>query len=202
MHPKMIPVVRFLVGLTRPSPETNRRRLQGRGEILASLSIRDAVPEDIPALVRLHVDTWNATYPYVRSKPSIALRERQWRDRFASMDGTWFCLLVAKGDGGLVGFAHGRAKSGPEFAGELSKIYLRHDYQRLGLGRLLVGRVARRFLSQGIASAIVFTDPPNPSGAFFESLGARRLLDDQGAFHGAYGFADLEKVALSEYPGR
>ncbi len=135
MHPKMIPVVRFLVGLTRPSPETNRRRLQGRGEILASLSIRDAVPEDIPALVRLHVDTWNATYPYVRSKPSIALRERQWRDRFASMDGTWFCLLVAKGDGGLVGFAHGRAKSGPEFAGELSKIYLRHDYQRLGLAK-------------------------------------------------------------------
>jgi len=197
MHPRLVPAVRFFVGLTRPSPQRNLQRLRERGETLAALTVRDATPEDIPALVQLHVDTWNATYPYVRQKPSIAIRQRQWRERFGAMDGTWFCLLVTKCDGGLVGFVHGRAKSDPDFAGELSKIYLRHDYQRLGLGRVLVGHAARRFLAQGIASAIVFTDPPNPSGAFFEALGAERLVDGAGVFRGGYGWRDLKAVASS-----
>ncbi len=191
----MIAAARWLVGLTRPSPERNRRRLVERDETLASFSVRDATLEDIPALAQLHVDTWNATYPYVRQKPGAAIRERQWRDRFASMDGSWFCLLMTKRDGGLVGFVHGRARSDPEFTGELSKIYLRHDYQRLGLGRVLVGHAARRFLDQGISSAIVFTDPPNPSGAFFEALGAERLRHGAGAFHGGYGWRNLNAVA-------
>lgn len=195
MHPRVVPVARFLVGLTRPSPEANRRRLRDRGETLSSLAIRDAVLADVPGLVRLHVETWNATYPYVLSKPTAAIRERQWLERFGAMDGTWFCLLVERSDGELVGFTQGNAIRDPEFAGQLSKIYLRHDYQRLGLGCRLVGHVARRFLSQGIASAIVFTDPPNPSGAFFEALGAERLVDGAGAFHGGYGWRDLKAVA-------
>lgn len=170
MHSKLGPVARFLVGLTRPSPQANRRLLRDRGETLASFTIRDAVPEDIPALVRLHVETWNATYPSVLSKPTVAVRDRQWRDRLGTVDGSWFCLIVVRRDGELVGFV-----------------------------RLLVGHAARRFLSQGISSAIVFTDPPNPSGAFFDALGADKLLDNAGSFRGAYGWRDLQ-VVVSRCP--
>ena len=47
---------------------------------VTALTIREATAADIPALARLHVTTWNDTYPGVRSPPTYELRERQWRE--------------------------------------------------------------------------------------------------------------------------
>ncbi|MGH9260822.1 MAG: hypothetical protein ACRD08_13160, partial [Acidimicrobiales bacterium] len=58
-----VDVARFLLGLTRPSKAANTRRLRERGEPLTSLTVRDAAASDIAALARLHVETWNDTYP-------------------------------------------------------------------------------------------------------------------------------------------
>jgi len=63
-------------------------------------------------------------------------------------DGSWFCFVVENRKGELVGFAKGKTYNHsdlPDFSGELNKIYLLREYQRLGLGRRLVGCVARRF---------------------------------------------------------
>lgn len=52
-------------------------------------------------------------------------------------------------NGELVGFAKGTLydhSDQPGFFGELNKIYLLREHQRRGLGRRLVGHVARRFL--------------------------------------------------------
>jgi ribosomal protein S18 acetylase RimI-like enzyme len=144
-------IVRFLFGLSRPSKATNIRLLRARGESLASLVIREVTPEDIPALAALHVKTWNETYWKVKSPPTYGIREQQWREQFKAADGDWFCFVVENRKGELVGFAKGKAYNHsdlPAFSGELSKIYLLREYQRLGLGRRLVGHVARRFLSR------------------------------------------------------
>ena len=53
--------IRRLRNLRRPSAAANADRLRARGEQVASLTIRDALSADIPALARLHVATWNAT---------------------------------------------------------------------------------------------------------------------------------------------
>jgi ribosomal protein S18 acetylase RimI-like enzyme len=106
--------------------------------------------------------------------------------------------VVGDENGGLVGFAKGVPYDHsdlPDFAGELSKIYLLREYQRQGWGRRLVGHVTRRFLSQGITSMLLFAEPNNPSCRFYEVLGAERLLDDAGQFHGAYGWRDLRRLA-------
>jgi ribosomal protein S18 acetylase RimI-like enzyme len=161
-------------------------------------TIREATAADIPALADLHVRTWNATYPKVEKKPTVEIRERQWRQAFEVTDGSWFCFVVEDRNGALVGFAKGIPYSHPDlpdFAGELSKIYLLRDYQRQGLGRRLLGHVVRRFLSQGVASILLFADPQNPSCRFYEALGAERLLDKAGNFHGAYGWRDLQALA-------
>ena len=71
---------------------------------MSGTAIRDATPADIPALADLHVRTWNETYPGVASPPAYELRERQWREAFAST-AWWFCLVVEDGDGELIGFA-------------------------------------------------------------------------------------------------
>src|SRR5262245_1204559 len=121
-----------------------------------SYVIREATAADIPTLAELHVKTWSATYAHVLQKPTYEIRERQWREAFASDDGGWFCFVVQDTAGQMVGFAKGTPADHPEFGGQLSKIYLLREFQRQGLGRRLVGHVARRFLRQGTTSMVLF----------------------------------------------
>ena len=167
-------------------------------EATASLAIRDATAPDIPALARLHVTTWNATHGKRPNGPTYELRERQWRETFDSEDTRWFCFVIERANGELVGFAKGvpYAHSDlPDFAGELNKIYLLREYQRQGLGRRLVGHVARRFLGQGIPSMVLFGEARNPSCLFWDALEGERLYAADGAFHGGYGWRDLRRLA-------
>lgn len=191
-------VLRSLASLRRPSKARNLRLLLARGETSASVVIRDATSLDVPALARLHVCTWNATHGWRPNGPTYQLRERQWRDAFSHADGSWFCLVMQSASGELVGFAKGvryQHSDLPDFAGELNKIYLLREYQRQGLGRRLVGHVARRFLSQGIGSMVLFGDPRNPSCSFWEALGGERLRAPGGGFHGGYSWRDLQRLA-------
>jgi ribosomal protein S18 acetylase RimI-like enzyme len=189
--------IRFLRGLTRPSKTRNAGVLRERGESSQALAIREAKTADIPALARLHVETWNATHGTRPNGPTYELRERQWRDAFALSDGSWFCFVIERPGGEFVGFAKGTVHddASADFAGQLSKIYLLREYQRLGLGRRLMGHVARRFLGQGISSMLVFSQAQNPSCRFFEALGGERLYAANGEFHGGYGWRDLGRLA-------
>jgi L-amino acid N-acyltransferase YncA len=160
--------------------------------------IRDATAADVPALARLHVATFNETHaPVLMDGPTYDLREYQWRQAFESADGSWFCLVIEATDGQLIGLAKGQRYAHPDqpdFAGEVNKIYLLRKYHRRGLGRWLLGHVARRFLSQGISSMLLFGDARNPSNLFYEGLGAERLFAANGEFHGGYGWRDLHRL--------
>src|SRR5262245_4701063 len=131
------------------------------------VTIRDATSADIPALARLHVTTFNETHTAgLNNGPTYELRESQWRAAFDSQDGSWFCLVIEGAGGELIGFAKGQRYAHPDqpdFAGELNKVYLLRKHHRQGLGRRLLGHVARRFLSQGITSILLFGDARNPS---------------------------------------
>ena len=80
-------IARIVFGLRRPSKAANRRLLRARGENLESLTIREAIPEDIPALAALHVKTWKETYWNVKNPPTYGIREQQWREQFKVTDG-------------------------------------------------------------------------------------------------------------------
>lgn len=191
-------VVRFVSGISRPTKAVNQRGLLARGERLESFTIQEIVPEDLSALAMLHVKTWSDTYPNVKQPPSYELREQQWREQFQVTDGSWFCFVVVNPKGELIGFAKGTLPSATnptDDSGQLSKIYLLREYQRLGLGRRLVGHVARRFLSQGVHTMVLFGTPQNPSCAFHEALGGERLFAENGEFHGGYRWRDLNKLA-------
>jgi GNAT superfamily N-acetyltransferase len=188
---------RAAAALERPSTAGNLRRLRARNESIDSLVIREANVADIPALARLHVTTWNATHtPLMLKGPSVAIREQQWREAFASNDPIWFCFVVQRPDGELVGFAQANKSDHSEYGGELRKIYLLREYQRLGLGKRLIGCVARRFLSQGITSMWLFGDARNPSSRAWIALGAEKTDNDPGT--GNYGWRDIRLAALPE----
>ncbi len=191
-------IIRFLWGFKRPSKATNSRLLRERGETLDSLIIREATAQDVPALAALHVKTWADTYWAVKHPPTYEIREHQWREQFKATDGSWFCFVIENPRRELIGFAQGVAYSStdlPGYSGQLSKIYLLREYQRLGLGRRLVGHIARRFLSQGISTMVLFGIPQNPSCAFHEALGGEKLYAPNGQFDGGYGWRDLQKLA-------
>jgi GNAT superfamily N-acetyltransferase len=190
-------LVRFLLNLERQSKRSNTDLLRQRGEEIQSLIIRQATSADIPKLAALHVKTWSDTYRRSKYKPTYALREQQWRQLFSAPAESWFCFVVENKKGELIGFAKANDYRGdlPGFSGELNKIYLLREYQRLGLGRNLVGHVARKFIDKGISTMVLFSTPQNPSCYFFEKLEGERLTGKNGEFHGGYGWKDLGRLA-------
>lgn len=183
---------RWLDSLSRPSGETNARRLRERGESLDSIVFRDAIAADIPALAELHVTTWNATY-HTRRGPTIATRTRQWHEVFRKEHRRDFVLVLEDRNRRLIGFTWGLPYEG-EFAGQLSKIYLRWEYHGLGLGRRMMAESALRFLDRGIHSFILFAELSNPTLGFYDRMGGERLLDDRGHFSGAYAWRDVRTL--------
>lgn len=187
--------LRFGNSLKRPSKRRNSELLQKREESIDSFVIREAFAEDITALSALHVKTWNDTYG--GGGPTQQIREYQWNELFKMVDRKWFVLVVENKGGELIGFAKGQPydhEALPEFNGELNKIYLRRDYQRVGLGRKLVGLVAQKFLDNGITNMVLFGVPQNPSCAFHEALGGERLNKKGEVFQGGYCWRDLQKL--------
>lgn len=188
---------RYLNGLKRPSKETNMKKLHERGETLDSFTFRDATENDIAELGKLHALTWAETYK--TKNPNIQLRQYQWRKAFTEEnDGSWFCILVVNKKNELAGFAKGkinRNEGSSQQLGDLNKIYLLRDYQRLGLGKKLFLLVVQRFLSKGVNDMILFGVPQNPSCAFHEAMGGERLYSDKGTFDGGYRWRDLKKLA-------
>jgi L-amino acid N-acyltransferase YncA len=159
--------------------------------------LREAREADIPALAALHVKTFNETHRGGQpGGPSYELRERQWREAFGRLDGSWFCYVIEDDRGELVGFAKGTPHDSgvPGYAGELNKIYVLQRVHRQGLGRLLLCAAARRFVERGVTSMLLFGDAKNPSNGFYEAFGAERLYSDHGEFHGGYGWPDLRKL--------
>ena len=162
--------------------------------------IRDAREDNVQALARLDVETFDETHRGGRSGgPSFELRERQWRETFQVKDGSWFCMVVEDETGALVGFAKGTPHDGgvPGFVGELNKIYVLRRFHHQGLGRLLLCNVARRFLERGVTSMLLFGEATNPSNGFYEAFGAERLCSAGGEFHGGYGWRDLSVLAAT-----
>jgi GNAT superfamily N-acetyltransferase len=154
---------------------------------------RDATPADIPALAQLHVITWNATYgPMGAVGPDAEVRARQWREGFARADADWFCLVLERADGALVGFAQVNRSDHPGYAAELRRLHLLREYQRQGHGTRVLAIITRRLLDRGITSMWLSGDARNPSIAAWLALGAVKTDADPG--NGNYGWRDLRTL--------
>ena len=172
------------------------------GQSIASMPndqypIRFATAADVPALATLHVQTFIETHGSGPGAPTLQTREYQWRELFGQESPEWFCFVIENENGELIGFARGVPyyhSDNADYSGELNKIYLLRQYQKKGLGRQLVCRVAEEFLNRGITSMLLFGDAANPSNHAYESWGGEKLYAKNGEFHGGYGWPDLQKL--------
>lgn len=190
----LVDLRRSLRQLSRRTREQNLQVLAERGETVQSFTIRDATESDIPALAKLHVITWNACYQ--ARGPSVAIRESQWRKQFAEQDGSWFCLLVVRANGELIGFAKGKRSDHPGFNAEINKIYLLPEYQRVGIGTRLLRVVVQRFLEMGLTSMWLIGEADNPSTAFHAAMGGYNRPNNDGTMnYGNFFWDDLKVLA-------
>lgn len=166
--------------------------------------IREANQSDATGIARVQVDAWQTTYKgivpnnYLASYTSEKRRER-WRQILAAQE-NHFTFVAETSDGQIVGFASAGDAEEPieDFVGELVAIYLFKNYQRRGIGKLLVKAVAECFLRQQTISMLVWVLADNPFKAFYESLGGERVSEKQMEIGGAslpavsYGWKNLD----------
>ncbi len=172
------------------------------------VTIRVADPKDAAAIARVHIASWRTAYRGLVPDEYLAElcydeSEGTWR-RILGDDGTR--LFVAEVDNaGVVGFAlggPGRAREpvAPVYTGELWGIHILEAFRRRGIGRELVGEVARWLASQGMRSMFVWFLNDAPARRFYEALGGRPLrtthIEIGGAIldYTAYGWLDISAL--------
>ena len=168
------------------------------------MEIRDARPDDVPAIAKVHVDSWRTTYRDVLPKSylndlSYDARETMWQGAFGEESATF--LVVAEDFGTIAGFAAGGTarKDTPEsenYSGELYAVYMLDSYQRRGLGRRLVSAVAEELVARGHSNMITWVLQDNAACRFYERIGGELLgsktveIADMSLRAVAYGWPD------------
>jgi GNAT superfamily N-acetyltransferase len=175
------------------------------------VDIRLARPEDAAAIARVHVAVWNSTYRGLIDDALIdevtpEQREAMWTDILTAYTET-HPVLVAEDFGiGICGFGNAGPLRGEDvlgYSGEFKTLYLLPAYQRRGLGRAMLSRLAAELLDRGHDSALAWVLANNPACGFYEAMGgaicAQRVVEDEeeGESHAdlAYGWSDLAALA-------
>ena len=167
--------------------------------------IREATPEDVPGIARVHVDSWRTTYKGIVPQRIIdsftyEQREALWR-RY--IPGNASFVYVAEEDGQVVGFASGgpAREDAPNHAAELYAIYLLQEHQGKGIGRRLFDAVVRELVRRGLYSMAIWVIAENPACGFYEAMGGRKVYEreeeagDKMLLEIGYGWDDITTLA-------
>ncbi|MBV9522278.1 MAG: GNAT family N-acetyltransferase [Alphaproteobacteria bacterium] len=164
--------------------------------------VRPALIADAPAIARIDIETWRASYAgLLPDKYLVSLREaerqRLWASDVAQHPGD---VMVAVDAAGRVrGFGScGRARDAVlGCTGEIFTLYVAPDHQGAGRGRAVVLALFARLLQRRHGSALVWVLRGNPSRFFYERVGGTQIAQRRIPFAGAsleavaYGWHDL-----------
>lgn len=170
---------------------------------------REATYSDIPAIARVHVDTWRSTYSgiipdQVLTDLSYEKRENAWQKVFdQAADSNGFAYVSENETGQVIGFMDGgRERTGNQlFQGEINAIYILSSYQHQGIGRDLVRLAVARLRQMDIHSMLVWVLEDNPACKFYEALGGQMIQSKSIEMRGstlierAYGWIDISLLS-------
>jgi ribosomal protein S18 acetylase RimI-like enzyme len=140
--------------------------------------LRPAALEDAEAVAMLHVQVWRETYGHIAPAEVVAvlssleLRIDRWRGMLAGRES---CTLLAELGGRIVGFGRCGAPSDPVFGarGEVKQLFVDGAYARRGVGRALLGGLARELNRQDFKAVGLGVVKENEKAiAFYSALGA------------------------------
>ncbi|MFB2893443.1 N-acetyltransferase family protein [Aerosakkonemataceae cyanobacterium BLCC-F50] len=168
--------------------------------------VREATHNDVPAIARVHVDTWRSTYQGIvpdehLAKLSYEQRANFWHQIFhLPPEDSNFTFVAEEESSKIVGFANGGVErtGDPLYKGELNAIYILQIHQGKGIGRCLVQAVAKMLIQLGIKSMLVWVLVDNPACQFYTALGGEPVREKEIEIGGkrlievAYGWKNLE----------
>ena len=140
------------------------------------MKVRQATPEDVPALVALFQELdrmqsdWRVFTPRPGFYDEVGLKYRE------AMSTENAVVLVAEDEGEIVGMSYGEVRIPSRFSDEraleLSGVVVRTGYRGRGVGRALVQEAARFAGELGVEWIELKTFAPNQGAmAFWEGLG-------------------------------
>jgi ribosomal protein S18 acetylase RimI-like enzyme len=141
--------------------------------------IRSANRDDIPALARVHVQSWLETYTglvptEILDAITLESRVAQWERDFDQPHG----IFVALEDDQIVGFAScGTAQDFLQADGELYTLYLLNSHQHCGLGRALWNAVLEFGRARNWESMVVWVLESNILAQGFYKHQGCKLVD-------------------------
>lgn len=143
--------------------------------------IRSAVATDAVGIESVAQRTWNSTYA------SIILPENQERllgryyapaalEEVIAQERSWFFVATAKE--AIIGFAQFILREGEDGSGELSRIYVLPEWQRVGIGGLLLAEGLASLAQEGVERLFVVVEKDNPVGRrFYEKQEFRQVRE-------------------------
>jgi ribosomal protein S18 acetylase RimI-like enzyme len=169
--------------------------------------IRPACSADAPHLARMHVQSWQESYPglvpaAMLSSLSVATRTAAWA-RILGEPESATVVFVAENAGSIVGFGScGRQRTEAlqttGYDGEISAIYVLREFQRRALGARLLCAMASSMHTRGMKAASLWVLRDNaPARRFYERYGGRVIAQREDVraegvlLEVAYGWPDL-----------
>lgn len=160
------------------------------------IDVRSAGPADGVPLVQLHEEAWRLAYRGII--PALTLERmivRRTAASFARAPAAGGAVLVVTFGDTIAGYASiGRARSVvAHCTGEIYELYLKPEYQGVGLGRRLFSAARRKLAAGGHQGHVVWALAANEQAcAFYAAHGGRPSCHQSEALGGA----SLEKIAF------
>lgn len=151
-----------------------------------TIDIRRAEPQDADAIADVHHEAWQGAYagiiPYKALTTMIHRRGARWWDNAIRRAAS---VLVVEIDGDVVGYAtlgRNRARELPQ-QGEIYELYLKPEYQGVGLGSRLFAAAREKLSSHGLAGLVVWALEENDNAVgFYAGAGGRDVAEGVEVF--------------------
>ncbi|TWG50020.1 MULTISPECIES: GNAT family N-acetyltransferase [unclassified Aminobacter] len=151
-----------------------------------TIDIRKAEPRDAEAVACVHHEAWQNAYagiiPHRALNSMIGRRGRAWWENAIRRAAS---VLVVEMGGDIVGYAtigRNRARELPQ-EGEIYELYLRPEYQGIGLGTRLFNAARERLAAHGLSGLVVWALEENDGALrFYEGAGGRDVAEGVEVF--------------------
>jgi ribosomal protein S18 acetylase RimI-like enzyme len=152
--------------------------------------VREANKDDLLSIGKVQVDSNRSTYVGIMPEDylnnlSYESKASEWEEKLFNAKSTQFMYVAENDDANIVGFASGSiVRANDLFEREIYSIYILKEFQRKGIGKLLIKAIITKFIESNVSSMILWTLQDNPSRLFYKHLGGKivdkRLIDRGG----------------------
>jgi ribosomal protein S18 acetylase RimI-like enzyme len=146
-----------------------------------TIDIRRAEPRDAPAIADVHHEAWRGAYAGIIPHRALnAMINRRGSEWWANAIRRAATVLVVEIGGKVAGYTtvgRNRARELPQ-QGEIYELYLRPEYQGVGLGTRLFAAARQKLADHGLKGMVVWALEDNTNAlSFYAGAGGRDVAE-------------------------